>query len=93
MSLLCRFYAPLANATIENDLVFMCRFIDNDPSKYIFGDTLRAWVALVDAWMAKEGSSPGFILLFDMTGMQLSHLPRVNLALMAKFFFYLQVRL
>jgi len=71
----------------------MCRFIDNDPSKYIFGDTLRAWVALVDAWMAKEGSSPGFILLFDMTGMQLSHLPRVNLALMAKFFFYLQVRL
>lgn len=41
--------------------------------------------------LAQDGTSPGHILLCDVTGANLGHLARVNLFALKKFMWYFQV--
>lgn len=44
----------------------------------------------VDASLYYEGCAPGYIFLFDMTGVRLGHLTRLSLTSIRRFFEYLQ---
>ncbi|KAG6448418.1 hypothetical protein O3G_MSEX005498 [Manduca sexta] len=45
---------------------------------------------LIDLWQFEEGTWPGFIIIFDLAGMKLGHLSKIDLHVMQQFLFYLQ---
>lgn len=61
-----------------------------ESSKYNFSDGVKLLVMAVDACLLVEGTSPGYIFLFDMKGVKLGHLARLSLSLLRKFFQYIQ---
>lgn len=47
---------------------------------------------VLDYWMTRDGIAEGFAIVFDMTGSTFSHLTKVNIGVMRKFLYYVQVR-
>lgn len=65
----------------------LCNF---EPSKYVFSDGMKLLMMMVDGCIHLEGPVPGYVMLFDMKGVQSGHLARLNLSLLRKFFQYIQ---
>ncbi|XP_015187139.1 PREDICTED: alpha-tocopherol transfer protein-like [Polistes dominula] len=63
---------------------------DTDPNKYKLGDALKLLMMTVDATLYTEGCEPGYIFLFDMTGVSLGHLSTLSISSIRKFFQYIQ---
>lgn len=62
-----------------------------EASKYVFSDGVKFLCMAVDACLQVEGTVPGYIFLFDMKGVKLTHLTRLSFTLLKKFFQYIQV--
>lgn len=63
---------------------------DTNPNKYKLGDALKLLMMTVDATLYTEGCEPGYIFLFDMTGVSLGHLSTLSIGSIRKFFQYIQ---
>lgn len=63
-----------------------------DASKYVFVDGVKLLAMAIDACNFVEGTLPGYVFLFDMKGVKLAHLTRLNLSQLKKFFSYVQVK-
>ncbi|XKL64339.1 hypothetical protein PGB90_004425 [Kerria lacca] len=61
-----------------------------DASKYVFVDGVKLLAMAIDACNFVEGTLPGYVFLFDMKGVKLAHLTRLNLSQLKKFFSYVQ---
>ncbi|XP_066908008.1 alpha-tocopherol transfer protein-like [Halyomorpha halys] len=61
-----------------------------EASKYNFCNGVKLLAMAIDACMMVEGTVPGFIFLFDMKGVKLSHLTRLSFTFLKKFFTYIQ---
>lgn len=61
-----------------------------DASKYVFTDGVKCLSMCIDACLHVEGTVPGYIFLFDMKGVRLTHLTRLSLSALKKFFLYVQ---
>ncbi|XP_046979458.1 alpha-tocopherol transfer protein-like [Schistocerca americana] len=61
-----------------------------EPSKYFFSDSVKLIYMTIDACNHLDGALPGYIIMFDMVGVKLGHIARVNLLLLHKFFQYVQ---
>ncbi|XP_055374894.1 alpha-tocopherol transfer protein-like [Condylostylus longicornis] len=79
-------FLPLPKRTEEGYVVYMVRFIDNDLDKFNF----EAWIKsififfdLQNSCLDDNGFSNGEIMVFDMTGLTLKHLTKLNIALLA----------
>lgn len=57
----------------------------------LFNLILRYNMAL-DYWVARDGITEGFAIILDMDGAKLAHLTKINIAVLRKFIFYVQVR-
>uniref|UniRef100_A0A8D8X432 Alpha-tocopherol transfer protein-like n=1 Tax=Cacopsylla melanoneura TaxID=428564 RepID=A0A8D8X432_9HEMI len=83
-------YACIGPKTPQGYQIIFHRLHQNDPSKYVFQDSVKLLSMSVDACLHVEGTVPGYIFLFDMAGVRLGHLLRLNLGLLSKFFQYIQ---
>lgn len=77
--------------TPEGYQVLMYRLSDSDPQKLFFNDLMKTFFLFNDIRLSEDGLSPGYIVIFDMKGVSLGHLTRVNLSAIRKFMSYIQV--
>uniref|UniRef100_A0A0A9YG14 Alpha-tocopherol transfer protein-like protein n=1 Tax=Lygus hesperus TaxID=30085 RepID=A0A0A9YG14_LYGHE len=61
-----------------------------EASKYVFADGVKMLAMAIDACAMVEGTVPGYIFLFNMKGVRLTHLTRLSVGLLRKFFVYIQ---
>ena len=74
-----------------NQIIFD-RLAQFEPSKYVFADVCKAVIMSIEAAIYLSGPQQGYYIMFDMTGVRLGHLSRLNLRLLNKFFTYIQVK-
>lgn len=78
--------------TKEGYAVLLYRLTDFDPSHVDFLQGMKAFFAFNDVRLSENGVIPGYIVVFDMRGITLSHLGIVTLSGIRKFMHYIQVR-
>ncbi|KAJ6642975.1 Alpha-tocopherol transfer protein-like [Pseudolycoriella hygida] len=81
------FYLPPTPSGIP---VIFHRLSNSTASNYCFDNAIKTFFMTIDACLYEIGPSPGIIFLFDMKDVRLSHLTRVRLSSIKKFFHYLQ---
>lgn len=62
-----------------------------DASKYHFVEGVKLLAMAIDSAQYVDGTLPGYIFLFDMQGVKLTHLTRLSIGALRKFFLYVQV--
>lgn len=82
--------ATMPKTTPEGYHVLLYRLIDNDPSKVIFGDCLKAFCMFNDICLSENYLAEGYIVVFDMKGVRLGHLTRIQLSPLRSFMAYIQ---
>lgn len=82
----------LPGTTPEGYNVLMYRLTDYDASKLTFNEAMKSFFLFNDIRLSEDGLSPGYIVIFDMKGINLGHLARINLSSIRKFMNYIQVR-
>ncbi|KAL7038242.1 hypothetical protein ACKWTF_009517 [Chironomus riparius] len=81
------FYLP---NTPTGDVVVFHRLSSSRASDYVFDEAIKTFFMTIDSCIQKNGPHDGAIFLFDMKGVGLMHLTRVNVSSIRKFFQYLQ---
>ncbi|XP_014474891.1 PREDICTED: alpha-tocopherol transfer protein-like isoform X2 [Dinoponera quadriceps] len=66
------------------------RLADTRPLQYVFNDTIKLLLMSIDASLYTDGCSPGYVFLLDMHGVRLSHLPKLSINSIRRFFEYIQ---
>lgn len=61
-----------------------------DASKYHFVEGVKLLAMAIDSAQYVDGTLPGYIFLFDMQGVKLTHLTRLSIGALRKFFLYVQ---
>lgn len=89
--LLCREYGVFPVRDPNGYQIIFHRLKIFDASKYVFTDGVKLLSMAIDAALHVEGTAPGYIFLFDMRGVKLTHLTRLSLSALRKFFLYVQV--
>lgn len=62
-----------------------------EPSKYSFADAARVYFMMIDWCIQHDGTSPGIVIVFDVTGLRFGHLTKLSLSLIHKILIYIQV--
>lgn len=81
------FYLP---NTPSGDVVIFHRLSSSRAWDYVFDEAIKTFFMTIDSCLQHHGPHDGAIFLFDMKGVGLMHLMRVNLSSIKKFFQYLQ---
>ena len=76
----------------HGNVVMLGRLSDTDASKFDYDACLNTWFMLQDVKLVEDGAVPGFVFVFDMKGMALGHVARLNVTSIKKYFMYIQVR-
>ncbi|XP_058821907.1 alpha-tocopherol transfer protein-like [Topomyia yanbarensis] len=82
-------YFPLPPTPSGYSIVYH-RLNNPKASNYNFDDAVKTYFMLLDSCLYTQGPRPGLICLFDMTNVGLTHLLRVKISTVRKFFHYLQ---
>lgn len=82
--------AVFPNMTPEGYQIIFHRLSQYEPSKYVFADGVKVLNMTMESARYHTGPQKGYYILFDMTGVRLGHLTRLNLGLLRKFFAYIQ---
>lgn len=81
------FYLP---SLPTGELVVFHRLSSSRSSDYVFDEAIKTFFMTIDSCLQKNGPRNGAVFLFDMKGVGLMHLTRVNISSIRKFFAYLQ---
>ncbi|XP_034237513.1 alpha-tocopherol transfer protein-like [Thrips palmi] len=76
--------------TKEGYGVLLYRLTDFEPSHVDFLQGIKAFFAFNDVRLSEDGVIPGYVVVFDMRGITLSHLGVVTLSGIRKFMHYIQ---
>lgn len=76
--------------TVEGYEILLYRLIDTDPSKIIFSDALKGFCMFNDIRISEDLLAEGYVVIFDMKGVRLSHISRVQLGPLKSFMTYIQ---
>jgi hypothetical protein len=80
----------LKGATKEGYKIIYGRLLDNDPSNFVYNDTMKILNMAIDLWLYAEGTSIGHVILFDMKNVSFGHAGRLSPMGLKKFLYYLQ---
>jgi hypothetical protein len=80
----------LPNKTKEGYRILCYRLVDYDPSKMIFYEAVKAFNMFNDVQISLDGPVEGYIVVFDMKGVKLSHLAKVQFGPLRCFMSYIQ---
>lgn len=86
-----RIYSVCPHTTPDNHQVCYIKLTTKDASKFNFGEILKLFCMFVDLWLLRQGTAPGHKIILDMDMITLSHIPKLTIMHLKKFFFYLQV--
>lgn len=67
------------------------RLSDTDPSKVNFANAVKAFCMFNDMMISQDGIIEGYIVVFDMKGLRLGHLAKIQLSALRTFMAYIQV--
>uniref|UniRef100_A0A336KST9 CSON013468 protein n=1 Tax=Culicoides sonorensis TaxID=179676 RepID=A0A336KST9_CULSO len=81
---------PLPKLTSKGYKVFLGRLHNPDPSKFVMTDAIKLFNFFYDSILLEEGCTEGHVIVFDMTGVTLSHILRLQVMPIKHYFFYLQ---
>ncbi|XP_055642754.1 alpha-tocopherol transfer protein-like [Toxorhynchites rutilus septentrionalis] len=82
-------YFPLPPTSAGYSVIYH-RLNNPKASNYNFDEAVKTYFMLLDSCLYLQGPRPGLICLFDMTNVGLTHLLRVKISTIRKFFHYLQ---
>lgn len=80
----------MPKTTPEGYHILIYRLIDTDPSKVNFGDCMKSFCMFNDIRLSEDLLAEGYIVIFDMKGVKLSHLTRVQIGPLRSFMAYIQ---
>lgn len=80
----------LPKQTPEGYHILVYRLIDSEPSRLQFSDAVKAFCMFNDYRISCDGLVEGYIVVFDMRGIRLGHVARVQLGAMRTFMAYIQ---
>lgn len=70
--------------------ILIYRLIDTDPSKIMFADAIKSFCMFNDVRISEDLLAEGYIVIFDMKGVRLGHITRVQLGPLKSFMAYIQ---
>lgn len=70
--------------------ILIYRLIDTDPSKIMFADAIKSFCMFNDIRISEDLLAEGYIVIFDMKGVRLGHITRVQLGPLKSFMAYIQ---
>lgn len=82
--------ASMPKPTPEGYKLLIYRLVDNDPSKVMFGDCIKTFCMFNDVCLSEDILAEGYIVVFDMKGVRLGHLTRIQLGPLRAFMNYIQ---
>lgn len=96
-----KFYSPhfyfnqsemisMPKKTPEGYEMLMYRLTDTDPSKIMFADSIKGFCMFNDLRLSEDLLADGYVVVFDMKGVRLSHITRVQLGPLRSFMAYIQ---
>lgn len=81
----------LPNKTPEGYHILVYRLQDTDPSKVNFAEAVKTFAMFNDVRISEDGIAKGYIVVFDMKGLRIGHLTKIQLGPMRAFMSYIQV--
>lgn len=85
---------PMPKTTPENYKVCILRLIDYNSTNFLFNDVIKTFFMFADLRLVSPDPNPeladGEIPVFDMKGMTIWHLFRVNISTLRLYFKYIQ---
>lgn len=81
----------LPKTTKRNYHVLFARLHITEPAQFILDDAIKMLFMVIDSHLHNKGMTAGMVFLFDMQGVTLGHLTRINLSSVRKYFIYVQV--
>ncbi|XP_037037520.1 alpha-tocopherol transfer protein-like [Bradysia coprophila] len=88
MSLLL--YTPLPGLTPDGYKSIFARWMDSDPSKFVFGDALKLFTMVSDMCIMDEGTVNGYMIVMDMSGVTFGHLAKLGISTLKKYMLFVQ---
>ncbi|XP_055630547.1 alpha-tocopherol transfer protein-like [Toxorhynchites rutilus septentrionalis] len=80
----------LPENTEEGYKVLFAKVIDSDASKFSLSAILKLAFVCVDILLWQEGCAEGNVLIIDMNGIHLGHLPKLSIFTLKNFLYYIQ---
>uniref|UniRef100_A0A182K9E8 CRAL-TRIO domain-containing protein n=1 Tax=Anopheles christyi TaxID=43041 RepID=A0A182K9E8_9DIPT len=90
MTLNATHMVALPRTTPEGYRLLYYRLSDTDPSKMNFTEAVKSFCMFNDAQISVDGIMEGYIVIFDMKGVRLGHLARVQFSPLRVFMNYIQ---
>jgi hypothetical protein len=86
-----RNFAALPKLSPEGYRLLCYRLTDNDLSKMVFGEAVKAFCMFNDVVISENGIEEGYVVVFDMKGIRLAHLGKLQFGPLRVFMHYIQV--
>lgn len=86
-----RHMVAMPKLTAEGYQILVYRLADTEPSKLQFTEAVKMFCMFNDYRISCDGLAEGYVVLFDMKGVRLGHLARVQLGALRTFMVYIQV--
>ncbi|XP_058790241.1 alpha-tocopherol transfer protein-like [Phymastichus coffea] len=83
-------YVCLPKPDKEGNRIVFHGLSDTNPRHYMFSDSVKLLMMTMDASLYEHGCVPGHVFLFDMKGVKITHLMRLSLTMVRRFFEYIQ---
>lgn len=80
----------MPKTTKEGYQILIYRLIDTDPSKIMFADAIKGFCMFNDIRLSEDLLAEGYFVIFDMKGVRLGHVSRVQLGPLRSFMSYIQ---
>ncbi|XP_026279263.1 alpha-tocopherol transfer protein-like isoform X2 [Frankliniella occidentalis] len=84
------YFCVLPNKTPEGYRVIVQALRDPDPTVFVYSSSSKAQFLTMDAVVRAEPTAPGYVCVFDMNAVQMSHMWAWGIRLPRKVFRYLQ---
>jgi len=81
---------PLNLKTKEGYIMTYSKFLDSDPSKFNFNESLKYFFMTCEVQNMINGTSNGQVIIFDATGLSFGHVAQINMMIIKKILFYIQ---
>uniref|UniRef100_A0A0C9RRA5 TTPAL_4 protein n=1 Tax=Fopius arisanus TaxID=64838 RepID=A0A0C9RRA5_9HYME len=83
-------YMQLDGTTPEGYQIAYGRFIDLDPSHYVYNDCMKYWNMVTDLWIRQMGTMKGHLFVVDIDGITFGHAGRLSPMGLKKYLTFLQ---
>lgn len=86
-----RLYTALSKTNKENHRLIYAALMDPNPDNYTLPDHIKSFDMISMLSLHIEGTAPGIHIITDMKDVSFTHITKLGLLHLKKFFFYLQV--